>query len=48
MRRTESVAFAAPSNEIRPTLRRDGGDCHLIGIDGSRVMVRLSTARTLL
>ncbi|WP_183244218.1 NifU family protein [Bradyrhizobium sp. cir1] len=33
--------------EIRPNLQRDGGDCHLIGIDGSRVVVRLTGACTL-
>lgn len=27
--------------EIRPDLQRDGGDCQLIGIDGSRIMVSL-------
>ncbi|MGY3473355.1 NifU family protein [Bradyrhizobium ottawaense] len=31
--------------EIRSN--RDGGDCHLIGIDGSRGMVRLTGACTL-
>ncbi|MGY3033696.1 Fe-S cluster biogenesis protein NfuA [Bradyrhizobium sp. USDA 4354] len=30
--------------EIRPNLQRDGGDCHLTGIDGSRIMVRLTDA----
>ncbi|RXG95176.1 hypothetical protein EAS61_18490 [Bradyrhizobium zhanjiangense] len=45
MRPTESVAFAAQS--IRPNLQRDGGDCHLIGIHGGRVMVRLTGAFTL-
>ncbi|WFU71588.1 NifU family protein [Bradyrhizobium sp. CB2312] len=33
--------------EIRPNLGRDGRDCHLIWINRSRVMVRLSAARTL-
>lgn len=33
--------------EIRSNLQRDVGDCHLIGIDGSRVMVRLTGACTL-
>ncbi|MDI3565607.1 NifU family protein [Bradyrhizobium sp. Arg816] len=33
--------------EIRPNLQRDGGDCHLIGIDGSRGMVSQTGARTL-
>jgi Fe-S cluster biogenesis protein NfuA len=30
--------------EIRPNLRRDGGDCELIEIDGNKVMVRLTGA----
>ncbi|WGR93597.1 MULTISPECIES: NifU family protein [unclassified Bradyrhizobium] len=30
--------------EIRPRLRRDGGDCELIDIDGDRIMVRLTGA----
>lgn len=30
--------------EIRPNLQRDGGDCQLIEIDGSKVMVRLTGA----
>ena len=29
---------------IRPTLKRDGGDCELVEVDGSRVMVRLKGA----
>ncbi|MGY4315214.1 NifU family protein [Bradyrhizobium sp. JR3.5] len=32
--------------EIRPDLQRDGGDCQLIGIDGSKVMVGLTGACT--
>nr|WP_235885631.1 NifU family protein [Bradyrhizobium niftali] len=31
---------------IGPNLQRGGGDCHLIEMDGSRIMVRLSAART--
>ncbi|MDB5654461.1 MAG: putative NifU protein [Tardiphaga sp.] len=30
--------------EIRPNLQRDGGDCQLIEIDGSKVMVKLTGA----
>lgn len=31
-------------DEIRPNLRRDGGDCELIEVDGNKVMVRLTGA----
>jgi Fe-S cluster biogenesis protein NfuA len=30
--------------EIRPNLRRDGGDCQLIEVTGNKVMVRLTGA----
>ncbi|WP_407175762.1 NifU family protein [Bradyrhizobium sp. STM 3562] len=30
--------------EIRPSLRRDGGDCQLLEIDGNKVMVKLTGA----
>ncbi len=30
--------------EVRPNLRRDGGDCQLIAIDGNKVMVKLTGA----
>jgi Fe-S cluster biogenesis protein NfuA len=30
--------------DIRPNLKRDGGDCELIEIDGNKVMVRLTGA----
>lgn len=30
--------------EIRPNLRRDGGDCELIEVCGNKVMVRLTGA----
>ena len=38
-RKIESVIEA-----IRPALQRDGGDCELVEVDGSRVMVRLKGA----
>lgn len=31
-------------DEIRPNLQRDGGDCELLGIEGNKVMVRLTGA----
>ena len=31
-------------DEIRPNLKRDGGDCELIEIDGNKIMVRLTGA----
>src|SRR6266545_7864327 len=30
--------------EIRPNLRRDGGDCELLEVNGNKVMVRLTGA----
>ena len=30
--------------EIRPNLKRDGGDCELVELDGAKVMVRLTGA----
>ena len=30
--------------EIRPNLRRDGGDCEFIALEGNKVMVRLTGA----
>lgn len=31
-------------DEIRPNLKRDGGDCELIGIDGNKIMIKLTGA----
>jgi Fe-S cluster biogenesis protein NfuA len=31
-------------DEIRPNLKRDGGDCELIEIDGNKIMVKLAGA----
>ena len=31
-------------DEIRPNLRRDGGDCQLIEVTGNKVMVKLTGA----
>ena len=36
--------IAAVIEEIRPALQRDGGDCELLKVEGSRVMVRLKGA----
>jgi Fe-S cluster biogenesis protein NfuA len=30
--------------EIRPNLKRDGGDCELLSVEGNKVMVRLTGA----
>lgn len=30
--------------EIRPHLKRDGGDCQLVAIDGTKIMVKLTGA----
>jgi Fe-S cluster biogenesis protein NfuA len=43
--RDERVAsIQAVIDEIRPNLRRDGGDCELIEVDGNKVMVKLTGA----
>jgi Fe-S cluster biogenesis protein NfuA len=31
-------------DEVRPNLKRDGGDCELIGIEGNKIMVKLTGA----
>ncbi|WP_298282062.1 NifU family protein [Acidocella sp.] len=36
--------IAAAIEEIRPHLRRDGGDCVLLGVEGREVRVRLTGA----
>ncbi len=41
-RRTALIRAAI--EEVRPNLKRDGGDCELIEIDGNRVLVRLTGA----
>ena len=30
--------------EVRPNLKRDGGDCELVEIDGNKIMVKLTGA----
>lgn len=34
----------AAIEEIRPNLKRDGGDCQLVAIDGTKIMVKLTGA----
>jgi Fe-S cluster biogenesis protein NfuA len=34
----------AAIDEIRPNLKRDGGDCELLEVDGNKVLVRLTGA----
>lgn len=31
-------------DDVRPNLKRDGGDCELIGIEGNKIMVKLTGA----
>ncbi|WP_027555684.1 NifU family protein [Bradyrhizobium sp. Cp5.3] len=31
-------------DEVRPNLKRDGGDCELIEIDGNKIIVKLTGA----
>lgn len=31
-------------DEVRPNLKRDGGDCELLQVDGNKIMVRLTGA----
>lgn len=37
-------AIRAVIEEIRPNLKRDGGDCQLVAIDGTKIMVKLTGA----
>lgn len=42
---TDRVAIIrAAIEEIRPNLKRDGGDCELLEVDGNKVMVKLTGA----
>lgn len=44
-RETERLQIIkAAIEEIRPNLRRDGGDCELLEVNGNKVMVRLTGA----
>lgn len=42
MKRTQLIQ--AVIEEIRPNLRRDGGDCELVEVIGNKVMVKLTGA----
>jgi NifU-like protein len=37
-------AVAQAIEELRPHLQRDGGDCHLVGVEDNLVKVRMSGA----
>lgn len=37
-------AIQAVIEEIRPNLRRDGGDCELVEVCGNKIMVKLTGA----
>jgi len=39
-----AAIIRAVIEEIRPNLKRDGGDCELVGIEGNKVMVKLTGA----
>ena len=39
-----AALIRAAIEEVRVNLKRDGGDCELIEIDGAKVLVRLSGA----
>ncbi|MFB6462829.1 NifU family protein [Bradyrhizobium tunisiense] len=36
--------ICAVLEEVRPNLKRDGGDCQLVAIDGTKIMVKLTGA----
>jgi len=38
------AVIKAVIEEIRPNLRRDGGDCELVEVSGNKVMVKLTGA----
>lgn len=38
------AVIKAVIEEVRPNLRRDGGDCELVEVSGNKVMVKLSGA----
>ncbi len=42
--RDREAVVRATLDEVRPALQRDGGDCELIEINGSRVFVRMTGA----
>jgi NifU-like protein len=37
-------AVAQAIDELRPHLQRDGGDCHLVGVEGNIVKIRMAGA----
>jgi Fe-S cluster biogenesis protein NfuA len=44
-RGAERIAIIkAVIEEVRPALKRDGGDCELVEVDGNKVMVKLTGA----
>jgi len=38
------AVIRAVIEEVRPNLKRDGGDCELVEIDGNKVMVKMTGA----
>lgn len=41
---TREAVIREVIEEIRPNLKRDGGDCELVEIDGNKVMVKMTGA----